>query len=193
MKRLIRVLTLVFSLSAAACATPSQPPVATPLPLVPSATAAVAAPSAEANVTPPAATAVPTVVTTAAPASPTARATAAIASTSTANPAVAGGLVGLWQGNNNSFYLLNKDGTWNWDQKLQQVLIAPENQGRWWLEGDIFRIQDVSGKAPCPPDQIGSYQAQLSGDTLVFTALADLCRPRIDQTAGQYARQPAGP
>ena len=113
--------------------------------------------------------------------------------TATANPTIAGGLIGLWQGNNNSFYLFNIDGTWDWDQHGDRVLTASENQGRWWIEGDVFHIQDLAGKAPCPPDQVGAYQAQLSGDSLVLTVVKDDCGPRVDQTAGQYTRRPAGP
>jgi hypothetical protein len=187
-------IVLFCLLAGAACAAPTSEPVATPTPAVTALTpaaAVTAGPGTAAAPTPTPPSAAPTRV-------PAATATAAdtatpFAVTSTANPTVAGGLVGMWQGDNNSFYLLNKDGTWSWDQKLQQVLTAPENTGRWWIEGDIFRIQDVAGKAPCPPDQIGSYQAQLSGDTLVLTAVADRCGPRIDQTQGRYSRQPAGP
>lgn len=184
----------VLLLFVAACGAPTQPPSVT------SPTAPVTVPAAT---QPPAATPTPpSVPPTPAPATvapsttgaATAVATATLfVGTSTANPTVAGGLVGMWQGNNNSFYLLNKDGTWSWDQKLQQVLTAPENQGRWWVEGDIFRIQDTAGRAPCPLQQVGSYQVQLSGDTLILVAVADLCAPRIDQTQGRYSRQPAGP
>ncbi len=194
MKTLTLVLALLCLLGAAACGAPTQPPVGTSLPAVtplPPATAGPGTVSASAAVPTPL-PAAPTLVGPAATATAAATATP-FAATSTANPAVAGGLVGLWQGNNNSFYLLNKDGTWSWDQKLQQVLTTPENTGRWWVEGDIFRIQDLAGKAPCPLEQIGSYQAQVSGDTLILTAVADLCGPRIDQTQGQYSRQPAGP
>lgn len=201
MKPSILAFTIMWSLCAAACAVPTQTPGVTQPPSVPSLTAPTVVAATVGVGTLPAATptsppAAPTAAASdgTAAATPTAGATATpFAVTSTANPTVAGGLVGMWQGNNNSFYLLNKDGTWSWDQKLQLVLTAPENQGRWWVEGDIFRIQDTAGKAPCPLDQVGSYQAQLSGDTLVLMAVADLCTPRIDQTQGQYSRQPAGP
>jgi hypothetical protein len=195
MKPLHYVLAVLLMCCTAACSTPTSTPAATPAAASPTGAAPAATPSA-----PPAApSAAPTAATVPAPADATAAPPTAtsgpptVVGTSTANPTVAGGLVGLWKGNNNSYYLLNVDGTWNWDESGQNVLTAPENQGRWWLEGDVFRIQDTAGKAPCPLAQIGSYQAQLSGDTLVLVAIADLCAPRIDQTAGQYARQPAGP
>jgi hypothetical protein len=116
-----------------------------------------------------------------------------ITPTATADAAIAGGLVGMWQGNNNSFYLFNKDGTWSWDSDGQKILTNPENQGRWWIEGDVIHLQDLSGLAPCPQDQIGAYQAVLSGDNLALAAVSDICQPRIGQTSGTYTRQAAGP
>jgi hypothetical protein len=175
------------SVSTAAGPTATHDPGAAPTATTVAATAANATAAATS-----AASATPATADTAAATAATAAAPTMVA-TSTANPAIAGGLIGLWQGNNNSFYLLNNDGTWNWDQDGQKVLTAPENQGRWWLEGDIFRIQDTGGKAPCPLAQVGSYQARLTGDVLTLTAVADLCAVRIDQTAGNYARQAAGP
>jgi len=99
----------------------------------------------------------------------------------------------MWQGNNNSYYFFNKDGTWSWDSDGQKILLNPENQGRWWIEGDVIHIQDLSGTAPCPKDQIGAYQAVLSGDNLAMAAVSDPCQPRIGQTSGTYTRQAAGP
>ncbi len=192
MKTLPFALTWLCLLGAAACGSPTPAPIATSLPAATPLAPVTAGPGTASALTPTPAPAASTLVGP--PATATAAATATpFAMTSTANPTVAGGLVGMWQGNNNSFYLLNKDGTWSWDQKLQQVLTAPENTGRWWVEGDIFRIQDTAGKAPCPLGQIGSYQALVSSDTLTLTAVADLCGPRIDQTQGRYSRQPAGP
>ena len=200
MKPLILPFTLVCWLVLSSCASPTAAPPTLPASTAATANATGVGPAATPTGASPAASAVPTAATPAASAAavssraPTqTSAPPTLVGTSTANPTIAGGLVGLWQGNNNSFYLLQNDGTWNWDEKLQNVLTAPENMGRWWVEGDIFRIEDTAGRAPCPPDQIGSYQAQLSGDKLILTAVADLCAPRIDQTAGQYARQPAGP
>ncbi len=195
MKPLLLAPVFLFSLVAAACGAPTPPPTSAPVATQPPAASSLPpvtsspGPAPIATPTPP-----PDAPTLALTAQATAAATATLlVATSTANPTVAGGLVGMWQGNNNSFYLLNIDGTWSWDQKLQQVLTAPENTGRWWLEGDIFRIQDTAGRAPCPPDQVGSYQVLLSGDVMTLTAVADRCGPRIDQTEGQYSRQPAGP
>jgi hypothetical protein len=85
----------------------------------------------------------------------------------------------MWQGNNNSFYFFNKDGTWSWDSDGQKILLNPENQGRWWIEGDVIHIQDLSGLAPCPKEQIGAYQAMLTGDSLAMAAVSDPCQPRI--------------
>ena len=192
MKQFIGVLALLLLFTAVSCSSPTQPPASQP-PAQPSATtraATVGAAVVTATSTAPAAspTLPPSVAGTATLApSPTLTATA------TADPAIAGGLVGLWQGNNNSYYLFNKDGTWNWDQKSDKVLTNPENQGRWWLEGDVVYIQDLSGLAPCPLNQIGAYQAQLSGDTLELAAVSDPCTVRIGQTSGTYARQAAGP
>ena len=181
--------TLLIVLMAAACSSPTAaPPPGTPPPAAPTATALSAAGSA----TPVPPTAGPTLTPTAR-STATVAATATVIPTATADAAIAGGLVGLWQGNNNSFYLFNKDGTWNWDQDGQKVLIQPENQGRWWIEGDVMHIQDVSGLAPCPPGDIGAYQAQLTGDNLALAAVSDPCTVRIAQTSGTYARQPAGP
>jgi hypothetical protein len=191
MKPLTLALTLAFVLSSAACSSPTATttvPVTAPA-TVPSATAAAATVG---SATPAPPTAGPTLA-------PTARSTATLAATPTLTPtatadaAIAGGLVGLWQGNNNSFYLFNKDGTWSWDQSGQKVLTAPENQGRWWVEGDVVHIQDVSGLAPCPLGDIGTYQAQLTGDNLALAAVKDPCFVRIAQTSGTYTRQPAGP
>jgi hypothetical protein len=180
-----RALATLLALLLSACTTPTQPPVATlPLPSSPAPSATLPA----AALTVPPASATPA-LPTAGPAVATAGATAS----ATANPTVAGGLVGLWQGNNNSFYLLNIDGSWNWDQQHDNVLTSPENQGRWWLEGDVIHVEDLTGKAPCPRGQIGAYQAKLDGDSLVLTLVNDPCLPRIGQTAGQYSRQPAGP
>ena len=191
-------LVLVVLLSAA-CGAPMPPP-ATLAPGQPSSTAALSA-------TQPAATAGGATAATASSAPPTAGPTALPAATSTAiiapaatvtptataDAAIAGGLVGMWQGNNNSFYLFNKDGTWSWDSDGLKILTNPENQGRWWIEGDVIHIQDVSGLAPCPKNQIGAYQAVLSGDSLAMAAVSDPCRVRIPQTSGTYTRQAAGP
>ncbi len=185
----------------AACGSPTAP-AATLAPGQPTATAPfVAGGTAVATASP--ATAGPVTATLASTAGPTARpaatSTASIVSTATFTPtatadaAVAGGLVGMWQGNNNSFYLFNKDGTWSWDSDGQQILTNPENQGRWWIEGDVIHIQDLIGLAPCPKEQIGAYQAQLQGDSLALAAVSDPCQPRIGQTSGTYARQAAGP
>jgi hypothetical protein len=193
MKPMTLILAFLCLLGAAACGSPTQAPVATTLPAVTPLAPVTAGPGTASADTPTQAPDAPTAAPPATAAAVAAATATPFAVTSTANPTVAGGLVGLWQGNNNSFYLLSKDGTWSWDQKLQQVLTTPENTGRWWVEGDIIRIQDTAGRAPCPLEQIGSYQAQLSGDTLILTAVADLCGPRIDQTQGQYSRQPAGP
>jgi len=194
MKPLTPVLMLIFVLICAACASPTATPAPTAAPDLPSATVTAGATAAtvDASATPAPPTAGPTLA-------PTVRSTATVAAsatltpTATADAAIGGGLVGLWQGNNNSFYLFNKDGTWSWDQSGQKVLIQPENQGRWWLEGDVIHIQDVSGRAPCPLADIGAYQAQLTGDRLALAAVADPCTVRIAQTSGTYTRQPAGP
>ena len=203
MKRLtFATIVLVLSVSAA-CGAPTAPP-ATPVPGQPSPTAAltVTGPAATAGGPTASATVAPTAGSTALPAAtrtaalvPTATlaAPATITPTATADAAIAGGLVGMWQGNNNSFYLFNKDGTWSWDSDGQKILTNPENQGRWWIEGDVIHIQDLSGLAPCPKEQIGAYQAVLSGDSLAMAAVSDPCQPRIGQTSGTYTRQAAGP
>ena len=192
MRQLANVFALFLLFAAVSCSSPTQPPATQP-PAQPGATtpaATAGAAVATATITAPAAgpTLPPTAAGTATPAP-----SSTLATTATADPAIAGGLVGLWQGNNNSYYLFNKDGTWNWDQKSDRVLTNPENQGRWWLEGDVVHIQDLSGLAPCPLNQIGTYQAQLSGDTLELAAVTDPCTVRIGQTSGTYARQAAGP
>ena len=182
-------LTLTVLLFSAACSSPTATAVPGTAPAtVPSATAPAVAGSA----TPAPPTVGPTLPATAR-STATVAATATVKPTATADAAIAGGLVGLWQGNNNSFYLFNKDGTWSWDQTGQKVLTQPENQGRWWLEGDVVHIQDVSGLAPCPLADIGTYQAHLTGDNLELAAVGDPCTVRIGQTSGTYARQPAGP
>jgi hypothetical protein len=111
----------------------------------------------------------------------------------TSDPTLVVGLIGLWQGDNGSFYLFNNDGTWNWDKKRAAVETGPENQGRWWLEGDVFNIQDLTGIGACPRDQIGTYQVHVAADTLTLTRLTELCLDRSVQTDGQYTRLPAGP
>jgi len=195
--RSLTLLTLLLVLFvSAACGSPTAPP-ATPLPGQPSATALVAATGTRVV------TAVSAGTTAAATAAPTDRPaatstvaivpTAIFTPTATADAAIAGGLVGMWQGNNNSYYFFNKDGTWSWDSDGQNILLNPENQGRWWIEGDVIHIQDLSGTAPCPKDQIGAYQAVLSGDNLAMAAVSDPCQPRIGQTSGTYTRQAAGP
>jgi len=194
MKRIPYAATLLaFSLSAA-CASPTAPPPGSPGPTTaPSATAPAATDGAPVGT---ATTSAPTAGPTEPPpatGTATVAPTATVTPTATADAAIAGGLVGLWQGNNNSFYLFNKDGSWSWDQDGQKVLTDPENKGRWWIEGDVIHIQDLSGLAPCPPEQIGVYQAQLSGDSLAMAAVADPCTVRIGQTSGTYTRQAAGP
>ena len=201
MKPLTFVTLLLILLVCAACGAPTALP-ATPLPGQPTATAPIVA-GGTVVVTASAPTADPAAATVAPTAGPTARPaatstatlvpTAAFTPTATADAAIAGGLVGMWQGNNNSFYLFNKDGTWSWDSDGQKILTNPENQGRWWIEGDVIHIQDLSGLAPCPKEQIGAYQAQLSGDNLAMAAVSDPCQPRIGQTSGSYTRQAAGP
>ena len=119
--------------------------------------------------------------------------TTPIQATATPNPTLVAGLIGLWQGDNGSFYLLNTDGTWNWDGQRAAVESTPAKQGRWWLAGYVFNIQDLSGTDPCPPDQIGAYQVRLDGDLVALTRLLDPCVARAARTAGQYTRQPAGP
>ena len=190
MKRSSIITTLAVLLFSAACSSPTATRLPnTAAPAVPSPTALATVSGA--TLVPP--TAGPTLPPTAATSLPTVPATATVPPTATADPAIAGGLVGFWQGNNNSFYLFNKDGTWSWDQGAQKALTDPENKGRWWLEGDVIHMQDVSGRAPCPLADIGTYQAHLAGDSLELAAVADPCTVRIGQTSGTYTRQPAGP
>ncbi len=192
MKRSTIAFTLLGLIFLAACSSstpaPATLPPNQPSVIAPAATASLLA--ATATTSPPTAGPTQPVAT---PNAPTVAATETITPTATADPALAGGLMGLWQGNNNSFYLFNKDGTWNWDQKGDRVMLRPENQGHWWMEGDVIHIQDLSGKAPCPANQIGLYQAQLSGDNLELAAVNDPCTVRIGQTSGTYGRQAGGP
>ena len=206
MKPLTFATILLVWLVSAACGSPTAPPATLP-PGQPTATELIfdggtmvvtTSPATAGSATAGSATATlaPTVGPTALPAATstaTIAPTATITPTATADAAIAGGLVGMWQGNNNSFYLFNKDGTWSWDTDGQKILTNPENQGRWWIEGDVIHIQDLSGLAPCPKNQIGAYQAVLSGDTLDMAAVNDPCRDRIGQTSGTYTRQAAGP
>jgi hypothetical protein len=113
--------------------------------------------------------------------------------TPTPNPTLVAGLIGLWKGDNGSFYRFNPDGTWNWDEQRGRVEQAPENQGTWWIEGDVLNIVDLSGKEPCPRSQIGRYQMQFIGDALVLSRVKDLCRARVPQTAGTYSRLSGNP
>ena len=200
MKPLIFATLWLVLLVSAACGSPTAPAATLP-PSQPTATAhIVAGGTAVATASPvtvgPAATVAATVRPTARPAATstaTILPTATFTPTATADATIAGGLVGMWQGNNHSFYLFNKDGTWSWDSDGQKILTNPENQGRWWIEGDVIHIQDLSGRAPCPQEQIGAYQAQLHGDSLALAAVSDPCQPRIGQTSGTYTRQAAGP
>jgi hypothetical protein len=106
---------------------------------------------------------------------------------------VAGGLIGLWQGDNGSFYLFNNDGTWKWDQTLARVESTPARQGYWLIYGDELLINDSTGADTCTRDQTGPYHAHLDGDTLSLTRAGDVCAVRVTQTVGHYTRQPAGP
>jgi hypothetical protein len=106
--------------------------------------------------------------------------------TLTPNPTFVAGIHGLWKGDNGSFYLFGADGMWSWDEQQARVQTAPENRGKWWLEGDELRIVDLSGKDPCPAGQIGQYQLHFEGDALVLGLVKDPCGVRIRQTAGKY-------
>ena len=192
MKQPTIALTVFGLLFLAACASSTPAPATRPPDVTAPAVTASLAATVGATAAPPTDGPTRPAATPSAPAA-TVAATATLTPTATANPAIAGGLVGLWQGNNNSFYLFNKDGTWNWDQKGDRVMMQPENQGHWWIEGDVIHLQDLSGKAPCPPNQIGRYQAQLNGDNLELAAVNDPCTVRIGQTSGTYARQAGGP
>ena len=117
----------------------------------------------------------------------------------TSNPTlVAGGLIGLWQGDNGSFYLLiagqfSDQGIWKWDQVLARVESTPAKQGRWRIYGDDFFLQDVTGKDLCPLRQEGPYHAHLVADTLTLKRGGDQCSARVTRTEGQYTRLAAAP
>jgi len=69
----------------------------------------------------------------------------------------------------------------------KKILLNPENQGRWWIEGDVIHIQDLSGLAPCPKEQIGAYQACAQRRTAwPWRRSVIRASPRIGQTSGTY-------
>ena len=128
----------IVALCVAACATTPPQLAATPAPPIALALA-TPSPSAPPSTTPVPATALPT------------------GATAMPDPTLMAGLIGLWKGDNRSFYLFNSDGTWNWDQHSSSVEQSPENRGAWWIEGDVFNIVDLSGLDACPRNQTGRY------------------------------------
>jgi hypothetical protein len=71
--------------------------------------------------------------------------------TATAVPPLPAGWL-AWQGNNNSFYFFNKDGTWSWDSDGQKC--QSENQGRWWIRA-ACHAQGLKARACVGKSRLG--------------------------------------
>lgn len=104
----------------------------------------------------------------------------------TPNPAFVSSLLGVWQGNNNSFYVFKKDGTWGWDDRREQITVSPARQGIWWIEGTVLNLVDSGGQTPCPQTQIGTYQMDYKNGVLLLGQLEDRCKGRGSRTQGMY-------
>lgn len=106
--------------------------------------------------------------------------------TLTPNPTVVAGLPGKWKGDNGSFFLVQPDGKWHWDEVLSNLENSPENTGDWWVEGDVMYMIDRTGPGKCPENYIGSYTVSFQGKELVLTLINDKCGVRVGQTQGHY-------
>lgn len=104
----------------------------------------------------------------------------------TPNPEFVSALLGLWQGNNGSFYLFRRDGTWSWDGQRDRIETTPEKKGIWWIEGTALNLVDSEGQPPCPKAQVGIYQMDFRNGVLLLGQLQDRCRARSGQTQGMY-------
>ena len=110
--------------------------------------------------------------------------------TLTPDPALLAGFEGLWEGSNGSYYVFYLDGTWHWHEILEKVENSPENTGKWWVQGDVFYIVDLTGPGKCPENQIGSYKASIQDTTLKLILVSDKCKVRVKQTTGIYKHLP---
>ena len=110
--------------------------------------------------------------------------------TLTPDPALVAGFEGLWEGSNGSYYVFYLDGTWHWHQILDKVENSPENTGKWWMQGDVFYVVDLTGPGKCPENQVGRYKANIQDTTLKLILVSDKCEVRVKQTAGIYKHLP---